>query len=40
MMELSDMGEYGKGSIVIGKAEAHASVAGGFYVIGVDNEKI
>jgi len=34
-----DVGENGKVSVVVGEAEAHASVAGGFYVIGVDNEK-
>ena len=34
-----DVGESGKVSVVVGEAEAHASVAGGFYVIGVDNEK-
>ena len=34
-----DIGENGTASVVVGNAEAHASVSAGFYVIGADGEK-
>lgn len=33
------VGENGKATVVVGKAEAHAGVSGGLYVIGADGEK-
>lgn len=33
------VGEKGSASVVLGEAEAHASIAGGFYVFGADGEK-
>lgn len=34
-----EVGENGKIAVTVGKAEAHASVSAGFYVIGTDGEK-
>ena len=34
-----NIGENGKVSVVVGRAEAHASVSAGFYVIGADGDR-
>ncbi len=34
-----DIGENGSVEVVVGNAEAHASISGGFYVVGADGEK-